>query len=505
MLPIYPLVGRFASSWTIPAAAALALAAAQAPLLTAPVLSDEVFTLEAVSLPLPELWRHLQADVHPPLYYLVMKGWLAAFGSGIAALRAFSLIMAATAALLAALALPPGASGRGWAAWFLAANGIVLTMAAYGRMYALLTVLCLLAWTASDRALRCTGARWQAMAALSVAAGLLTHHFFALFLAGLAFWLAITHGRTAFRLLPAWCIGLAVWAAVWGRTAFDQFAHRPQHLAWVPEAGLAQWAWTAGAHVLFVAVALPLGLAAAALHRRRAPMEWPRESRAAAMAALFLLMLPGLISLWRPVLKSRFTIIAAPMLAAALAPLGPPTAGVLPVAAFAAGAAWLWRPGAQTPCTSAEAARVLAAHASASDAVVFCRLTRKPVEYHWPAPAPQRRSFPAEIDLHPGYEGRQPPAQLEQEARALAASIGGRVFVLADSSRPAPQILLRALEAAGFRARAPLLACPSAGQHYFDQLLLFEPPLTTAGSPFAAPPARGSPPPGPAARAYAPR
>ncbi len=486
----------------MPAAAALALVAVLAPFVSAAALSDEIFTLEAASLPLPELWRHLQSDVHPPLYYLLVKGWLAWFGNSVEALRVFSLLMAAVAAVLAAHALPPVAAERGWAAWFFAANGIVLTMAANGRMYTLLAALCLLAWIASDRALRHASRRWHALAAAAVAAGLLTHHFFAQFLAGLAVWLVLVHRGSVFRLLPAWCVGLALWAAAWGRTAFEQFTQRPQHLAWVPPVTLASWGETAGAHIVFIVAAAPLGLAAAALRRRRAPMEWPRESRAAAMAALFLLVLPGLISIWRPVLKSRFTIIAAPMLAAALAPLGPPTAGVLPVTALAAGAAWLWRPDAHTPCTSAEAARVLAAQAGASDAVLFCRLTRKPVEYHWRQPIPQRRSFPAEIDQHPGYESRQPPEQLEREARSLAGSLRGRVFVLADSGHRTPQVLIRALEEAGFRARPPLLACPPGGQHYFDQLLLFDPPLKTAGSPSAAPPARGSPPPGPTAPGY---
>ncbi len=103
-------------------------------------------------------------------------------------------------------------------------------------------------------------------------------------------------------------------------------------------------------------------------------------------------------------------------------------------------------------------------------------MTRKPVEYHWASPAPQRRSFPAEIDLHPGYEGRQAAGELRAEARQLAATLKGRVFVVADTKRPSCQILLQALEEAGWRRQEPLLACAGAGKHYFDRLWVFEPP-----------------------------
>jgi hypothetical protein len=488
----------------ISAAAAAALVAVLAPLIPAPVLSDEVFTLEATALSWPAMWRHLQADVHPPLYYCLAKVWLALAGPAVEGLRALSLLMAALAVFLAAHILPASAPARSWAAWILAADGIVIMMSVYGRMYAMLAALCLLTWLASDRAIHHNSGKWTAAAAAALAAGLLTHHFFALFVLALALWIVLIHGRAALRLAPAWALGGAAWALLWGRAAWEQLAHRPQHLAWVPPAQFAKWAETAGAHLVFLCIAAPIALLALAW-RRAARAPWPRESRAAAASAALVLVLPGIISVWRPVLNARFTIIAAPFLAVALAPLGRLTSGVLPVAAFAAASVWMWWPGAQTSCTSAEAARLLAQQTTSSDAVLFCRLTRKPVEYHWPSPVPSRQSFPAEIDQHPGYEGRQPPHKLQQEADTLASALRGRVFLLADSTRTPSRILLRALQDAGFRQRPPLLACPSADKHYFDRLLVFDPPLRLSESPSASPPAPGSPPPGPVARAYAPR
>lgn len=493
-----------ALAWSPPLAAAAALLAVMAAKLAAPVQSDEVFTLEAARLDWPALWAHLRADVHPPLYYAAVKIWLELSGFTLVSLRLFSLLMAATALIMAGLLLPPSVPGRGWASWFLAANGILLVMAAYGRMYAMLVCLCVLAWLASDRRLREGGRACSVLAAASVAAGQLTHHFFGIFLAALVLWLVLVHGRSAVRLLPEWSAGLALWALVWGRAAWEQVTQRPQHLAWVQPVDFLKWAETAGAHAVFVAAALPAALLALAFQRRAAVAPWPREARAAAAAFLLALVLPGVISLWKPVFKSRFTIIAAPFMAAALAPLGGPAAGVWPVAAMAAGAAWIYWPASQTACTSLDAARQLAA-ASASDTVVFCRLTRKPVEFYWQAGSARRQSFPAAIDAHPGYEGLHPEEALRAEARRLAASLHGRVFVLADTTRPAPRILLEALEEAGFQRQSPLLQCASASSHYFNLLAVFHPPLRPPGFPSAAPPGPGSPPRDPVARAYAPR
>lgn len=493
-----------ALAWSLPLAAAAALLAVMAAKLPAPVQSDEVFTLEAARLDWPALWAHLRADVHPPLYYAAVKVWLELSGFTLVSLRLFSLLMAAAALIMAGLLLPPSVPGRGWASWFLAANGILLVMAAYGRMYAMLVCLCVLAWVASDRRLRAGSRAYSVLAAVSVAAGQLTHHFFGIFLAALALWLLLVHGRSAVRLLPEWSAGLVLWALVWGRAAWDQVTQRPQHLAWVQPFDVLKWAETAGAHAVFVTAALPAALLALAFRRRAAVAPWPREARAAAAAFLLALVLPGVISLWKPVFKSRFTIIAAPFMAAALAPLGGMAAGVWPVAAMAAGAAWMYWPASQTACTSLDAARQLAA-ASASDTVVFCRLTRKPVEFYWKAGSARRQSFPAEIDAHPGYEGLYREEALRSEARRLAASLHGRVFVLADTTRTAPRILLEALEEAGFQRQPPLLQCASASSHYFNLLAVFHPPLSPPGSPSAAPPGPGSPPRDPVARAYAPR
>ncbi len=98
--------------------AALLLAAMLGPLVSAPALSDEIFTLEAASKPWPQLWEALEADVHPPLHYILVKGWFALVGASVESLRTFSLLMALTGVFLAALLIPSSPEISRWAAWF---------------------------------------------------------------------------------------------------------------------------------------------------------------------------------------------------------------------------------------------------------------------------------------------------------------------------------------------------------------------------------------------------
>jgi hypothetical protein len=462
-----------------------------------------VFTLDAAALPWKELWRSLQADVHPPLYYLWIKLWLGLFGHSLTALRAFSLLMAACAALAAARVLPPSNEGRQWAAWLFAADGIVLIMAVFGRMYTLLALLCVLAWLAADRSLLEGGRLCSALAASTVAAGLSTHHFFAFFLAALALWLAMIHGRSALRLAPQWSAGLILWGVVWGQTAWQQVTQRPQHLAWVQPITSAKWAEVVGAHLVFIAATVPAALLALAFRRSPVRALWSVECRAAAAAALAALLLPGIVSLWKPIWHPRYTIIASPFLSAALVPAGSLTAGVWPGSALAAGLTWRLWPDSPVGCTSRAAAERLASVATASDLVVFCRVTRKPIEFYWRGSAARRVSFPAAIDSHPGYEGMQNEQFLEQEARRLAASATGRVLVVADIGHPTSRILLEALQKAGFRLRPPLLKCAVADSYNFNRLVVFDPPLPVPSSPSSVQSAPESPTPHRADCAYA--
>lgn len=67
-----------------------------------PVWTDELFTLTAVAHPVSEIIPIVQRDIHPPLYFILLRQWtkLPLPWIGIAALRAFSAVWALLGTLL---------------------------------------------------------------------------------------------------------------------------------------------------------------------------------------------------------------------------------------------------------------------------------------------------------------------------------------------------------------------------------------------------------------------
>jgi hypothetical protein len=55
---------------------------------------DESYSATLIELPFSELFRRTGLDVHPPLYYLVLKVWVIIFGDSVAAMRMLSLACA---------------------------------------------------------------------------------------------------------------------------------------------------------------------------------------------------------------------------------------------------------------------------------------------------------------------------------------------------------------------------------------------------------------------------
>ena len=42
--------------------------------------------------PLAEIWSHASHDVHPPLYFMLLHGWMAMFGDSLASIRSLSVL-----------------------------------------------------------------------------------------------------------------------------------------------------------------------------------------------------------------------------------------------------------------------------------------------------------------------------------------------------------------------------------------------------------------------------
>ena len=129
-------------------------------------------------------------DVHPPLYYVLLKGWVALFGDSLAAMRGLS-VMASMAALALFYRLALGFMPRGVALTLLlwgALSPHSIYHAQEARMYAPVTALVLGAAVAY-RAWIDSGFRRQGALALYVlcaASALYVHYFSVLFLLALS-------------------------------------------------------------------------------------------------------------------------------------------------------------------------------------------------------------------------------------------------------------------------------------------------------------------------------
>lgn len=164
-------------------AIALGAAAIRSYMLTARSLwFDEAFSWRLIQFPISEMISRAAADVHPPLYYLILKGWSLIFGSSIAALRSLSVV-AAAGTIAAAYGFTASAA-RSRAAGLLAA--LLLAVSAWqiqfaweARMYTLGSLLAILsAWTLLQ-AMRAQPQRvaWWALYAVLTAAFAYIHYY----------------------------------------------------------------------------------------------------------------------------------------------------------------------------------------------------------------------------------------------------------------------------------------------------------------------------------------
>jgi hypothetical protein len=141
-----------------------------------PVWTDELFTLTTVSHTVQQIIPIVQRDIHPPLYYVLLHGWrgLPLPWTGIAALRAFSVLWTLLATLLLDVFWTRSCkSFERWLTLSLFAFSPCLLL--YGRMarsYSMQVALVLLAmgllrnWMRSPRSVWYAGGAFAAMLSL---------------------------------------------------------------------------------------------------------------------------------------------------------------------------------------------------------------------------------------------------------------------------------------------------------------------------------------------------
>ncbi len=148
-----------------------------------PLWLDEALSANIAGLPLGDIGEALRHDGHPPLYYALLHGWMAAFGEGDVAVRAFSGLWGlALLPLLWVAGCRIGGRRVGWYVLGVAAlSPYALRYATETRMYAMVMVLALAGWLLLDDALRRPSA-WRLVGLGSVVAALLWTHYWAIWL-----------------------------------------------------------------------------------------------------------------------------------------------------------------------------------------------------------------------------------------------------------------------------------------------------------------------------------
>lgn len=143
---------------------------------------DEAFSWRLIQFPISEMISRAAADVHPPLYYLILKGWSLIFGTSIAALRSLSVV-AAAGTIAAAYGFTTSAA-RSRAAGLLAA--LLLAVSAWqiqfaweARMYTIGSLLAIFSAWALLKAIRAEPQRlaWWALYAVLTAAFAYIHYY----------------------------------------------------------------------------------------------------------------------------------------------------------------------------------------------------------------------------------------------------------------------------------------------------------------------------------------
>jgi mannosyltransferase len=342
---------------------------------------DEAIAVGIASHPLTDIPHALARDGSPPLYYLLLHGWIALFGSGEIATRALSELFAVLAVPVAWWA---GKAVGGQRAGVLAAAGaatcpFLTYYAQETRMYSLVVVLSLAA--SGSFALAFLRDRRGHVVALGVWLVLLLYtHDWGLFLAaamGVA-WLWLWRagrvpGRDGVLLAAAVALAYAPWVPTLSFQALHTAApwsERPSVLSLlaVPAA-------------LLGAVALvPLGVALIGALRKRRASEAARVLAAVAGIAALAAWIAAQV---QPAWAARYlAVVLGPLLLALAAVM---SRGGRSTAVALAAVAGIWIVGAQGPAPSnvRAVARELGGQLRPGDVVVSTQPEQVPVLYRY--------------------------------------------------------------------------------------------------------------------------
>lgn len=440
---------------------------------------DEAFSIWMARRPVPDLFHWIVSiDQHPPLYYLLLRGWMQVAGDGEAAVRSLSALLGtATVPVVYFLArrllgIAPAVA----AALLLVVSPFNVRFAQEARMYTLLVfnaslaLLGLASLVTGDRRLR-----WWALHVVFCALTLLSHNTAVLFL--LAVNVAV--GAAAFLVRRAqaldlprlrhWLLAQAAIVLLWAPwlPSFVRQARAVDNEFWIqpPTARvisdtirtLISYYAPAGATWIWIAAAAALILAVMALARRPA-----------LLALLALLVVTPfaaelLISLRRPIFYDRTLIwTTVPLFVLLAAGLARPRTTAIPagvaIAALLAGNVLSLRGYYDTFTKEQwrEAAAYVADRAGENDLLLFnATWVQIPFEYYFDRSGKATEKRGAPVDLFDA--GILEPKMTQAAVPALIETVRGRDCVwlvyshdwYTDPQRIVPRVLRRELMTVG--------------------------------------------------------
>lgn len=213
--------GWLSRLWWVPILA-LAMAARFYGLTASAIWGDEGSSLLLSEYAMDDLWFHAAHDVHPPLYFFMLRGWIGLFGDGIWSIRGMSALPGVLAVGLG-ISLTRQLSTRRAAVLAGVLLALYPTAVRYSqevRMYSLLAVwllgatLALVYWVRQPER-----TRYLAAYVLLMAAGFYTHYFTALCVLVHWVWLGVLWPSQArgqrLLLRPAWWCANALIVALY--------------------------------------------------------------------------------------------------------------------------------------------------------------------------------------------------------------------------------------------------------------------------------------------------
>jgi hypothetical protein len=298
--------------------------------------ADEITTLRIAdpSLPFLRFWDLVLGDTHPPLYYLLMRFWSAAFGQSDLAARLPSLVLGVAAVGAAAVSFNTLSFRLRMALMLLlAASPGGIEYAQEARSYSLLLFLSTVIAGACLSFIHSPGERHgeavRAMAILTLAGVFASYtHYFGFLIAAAAGSIALANARGDRGRMVAAAVGLATTIAVfvpWVLYHLHYMSYGTRMSAWIgefPTSATISWfvrLWLGGKAALLGGVAI-----AAALLSLPGFRAFARGEAACWLgpALAFVVVAAALAISWHtPVLTSRNLIVLLPALYLTIASL----------------------------------------------------------------------------------------------------------------------------------------------------------------------------------------